>query len=796
MLKILRNLFYCGLVLGILLLVALFLYAHKLERDYNLAEELDGSLWALPARVYARPMELYDGAKVSLADIENELNLLKFQKLKNDEDQVLLLNQYQILEEKNEDGNFIVVNYYADSFQFWDELVDARNIKVYFNKNNLNEVFRVDNVSTLEDNIDYERLNPLHIASIYPQHKQDRLLVRLDEVPPILIDTLLSLEDRNFYSHYGVDFRGIARAFYVTVIQKSGKQGASTITQQFIKNHYLSNEQTISRKVKEILMAFMLEKHRTKEQILEAYLNEIYLGQDGQRAIHGFGLASEYYFNKKLMELDLHEIAMLLALVREPSIADPRKRPEYALQRRDFILQKMYDHYLIDERTLNLAQSLPLDVVSKDITSDRLKFPHFVDLVFQQLAEEYSKEDLTRDGLIIFTSLDPQIQQKVQQALSDTVAKIEVSNGLSRKKTKKNPNPKPFLQGATIVTDIATGEVVAISGSRVANELGYNRALHAKRQVGSILKPAVYLSALEYPNDYNIHTPLSNRAIKGKWSPRNFTKDFVGGFVPLDRSLIKSLNIPTARIALNLGIEDIISTLNRLGMKTKFKPYPSLSLGAVELNLLEMAQMYETIANDGYLTPVRSIREIITADGTPIKRFETQSIQAIFPGPHYLLVSIMQRIPTEGTAKGLYDKSFPSSLNIAGKTGTTDNYRDSWFAGFSGNYVTIAWVGNDDNKPTKLTGGKGGMVLWKEVMKQLDLKPLQLKQPEEIVFKNVHPSNHRMLAGSYCSGRRMPFIKGFEPIHYQNCKAPPPPKPVNDDDGDGWAEVEKPVFAE
>ena len=761
MLRLIRNTFYFLIIIGIFGCVLLFMYALKLEKEYHLDDRtLDGALWSVPARVYARPLEIYRGATLSADDLINELRLLDYREVANLSD----IKQYR------RDGD--TVEYYAQPFAFWDGARPARKMQIRFNKD---KVADVQNLTTLEEEV-LERLDPLRIASIYPAHKQDRVLVDLDDVPPVLVDSLIAIEDKNFWKHPGIDPRGLARSIYVTYIQKGGKQGASTLTQQFIKNHYLSNEQTLSRKLKEMLMALVIEYHNDKKTILEGYLNEIYLGQDGQRAIHGFGLASEYYFNKELKDLGLHEIAMLIGLVREPGNADPRRHPDYALQRRNMMLSLMQQNGLISDTDMKLAQSLPLDVVNAETQRDRVRFPAFVDLVYQQLGEHYKPEDLTKDGLNIFTTLDPLIQQKTQKALSGALPTLEKRNGL-----KAN-----FLQSAAVVVNTANAEVLSVVGSRVANEQGYNRALYSQRNIGSVVKPMVYLAAVEYPQIYTLATPLDDSPLNYKqggttWSPKNYDKRSRGK-VTLQESLIRSYNVPTARIALDIGIKDVTGTMQRLGARADLPNYPAVSLGAVSMNAFEVAQMYETFASGGYLIPLRSIREITTQDGTVISRFDLKAVKAIEPGPHYLIVSTMQEIPRRGTATALKEKISPS-LNIAGKTGTTDSYRDSWFAGFSGNLLSVVWVGNDQNKITKLTGGTGAMRVWMDIMKALPNEPLELKKPEGIVTRMVDKYSGA-LAGQGCAGRaaEFAFIAGSEPTHYQSCAAP---KPAAQDDDEG-----------
>lgn len=761
MLRFFRNTIYFIIILGIFSCILLFLYAMKLEKDYHLDDQdLGGALWSMPARVYARSMELYRGAPISANDLENELQLLDYSKV----EEVIEPQQYY-----RHDNS---IEYYTPSFTFWDGTRSARRIQVSFADGKVTDV---QNLSTFTEE-PLARLDPLRIATIYPSHKQDRLLVDLKDVPPVLIDALIAAEDRNFWKHPGIDPRGLLRSFYVTFIQKSGTQGASTLTQQFIKNHYLTNEQTLARKIKEILMALVLEHHSKKKDILEGYLNEIYLGQDGQRAIHGFGLASEFYFDKDLKDLGLHEIAMLIALVREPGLADPRRHPEYALNRRNMMLDLMYERGLISIQDAELAKTLPLDVVDSETTRERVRFPAFVDLVYQQLYQHYKPEDLTKEGLNIFTTLDPQIQQKTQKSLSDALPVLEKRHGLK----------KHFLQSAAVVVSTNNAEVLAVVGSRIPNEQGYNRAISAKRNIGSVVKPMVYLAAVEYPQIYSLATMLDDSPLKYKkngetWAPKNYGKNNHGR-VMLQESLIKSYNIPTARIALDLGIKDITDTMKRVGARDNLPNYPSISLGAVGMSAFEVAQMYETFANGGYLIPLRSIREITTQDGTVVNRFDLTPIEAIKPGPHYLIVSTMQDIPRRGTAVAMKEKISPS-LNIAGKTGTTDNYRDSWFAGFSGNILTVVWVGNDQNKTTKLSGSTGALRVWMDVMKNLPNEPLILKIPDGIITRTIDKQTGA-LAGQGCGSRavKVPFIEGSQPTYYHSCAVPRPAPAVEPDD--------------
>lgn len=753
MLRIIRNFCYFSLLLFLFGIALAWAYAIKLEKHYHLDDiASSGVLWSMPARVYARALELYVGKPFTPERLVRELELLGYE----DTAEVIRPEHY------HRQGDTVV--YYAPQFHFWDVPRDSRRMQVRFTNG---KISALADLSTLE-NVALERLNPLRIASIYPQQREDRILVKLKEVPKVLIDGLIATEDRNFWNHPGIDPKGLVRSIYITYIKQEHLQGASTLTQQFIKNHYLSNERKFARKIKEMLMALVLERHASKEEILEGYLNEIYLGQDGRRAIHGFGLASEYYFNKDLDELGLHQIALLLALVREPGHADPRVHPEYALKRRNLMLQVMKSRGLIGEQDEHLAASLPLDVVAKEHTSERIRFPEFVDLVYKQLYQHYSRKDLTNQSLNIFTSLDPLIQLDAQKAVSEELTKLETDKGLQRN----------FLEGAAVVVDVESAQVKAIVGSRVPGRQGFNRALSAKRQIGSLIKPAVYLSALEYPSRYTLSTLIDDSplvySINGKtWSPQNYARKNHDLVLLID-ALVHSYNISTARIALDLGLEDIVATLKRIGSRDGIRPYPSLALGAVQMTPLEVAQIYETFADGGFFQPLRSIREITTTRGEVVRRFDISSVRAIEATPYYLLLDAMQQVTSRGTARAIY-RHFDANYRFAGKTGTTDEYRDSWFAGFSGNYLTVTWVGNDQNHSTHLQGSRGGLPLWVAIMKGLSLEPLVLHRPDGIVMAGID-KNSGLLAGQGCYYSdqvvELPFIVGSEPREYSDCYLP------------------------
>ncbi|MEZ5590344.1 MAG: penicillin-binding protein 1B [Gammaproteobacteria bacterium] len=725
--------------------VALTVYMTDLNK--TITQQFQGKRWALPARVYARPLQLFPGAEISADQLAQEMELLP----------------YRVSQRLNQPGTFFrrgdnAFDLYTRSFAFWDGEEPSRQVRLKFADGVLSGIESLDGHEAPA----LMRLEPAEIAGIYPTHGEDRVLVRYQDLPPVLVDTLIAVEDRAFYNHFGIDPKGILRAALANLRAGRIEQGASTLTQQLVKNFFLTNERTVERKVNEVLMALLVEWHYSKEEILEAYSNEIYLGQDGSRSIHGFGLASRFYFDRTLNELDLHHIALLVGIIKGPSKYDPRRNSELALERRGVVLDIMVEQNLISAEDAAIAKAMPLDV-TPGVPRGRGHYPVFLDLVRRQLRENYRDEDLTSEGLKVFTTLDPRIQALTEEALIKTLPKLD----------KKAKLKAGTLQVASVVADTQTGEVRAIVGGRDSRLDGFNRALDAKRPAGSLLKPAVFLTALESPQEYTLSTLLNDnkltyRPSQGKpWEPKNYDKRYHGN-VLLQDALARSYNIATARLGLELDVMRVVQTLQRLGLQQELKPYPSLLLGAVDVSPLEVTQLYTTFASGGYRIPLRAITEVTAASGQPLPRQYSLSLEkAIQPEPAFLIIKAMQKVARDGTAK-LIAKELPD-FGIAGKTGTTDDLRDSWFAGFSGNLLTVVWLGRDDNKPANLSGSTGALPLWLSIMKNLPLVPLELTEPVGITYALVDPKNG-LRANKSCSGAiKVPFINGSEPAQWSNC---------------------------
>jgi len=747
-------------LLALLLGVALF----TLYLDWRVTAEFAGRRWALPGRVYARPLELFPGARVSATQLAQELQWLSYrQGLDGDEPGRF---------ERRGDEIELVTR----PFTFWDGAQPARALRLRFGADGVDELYDRGANAPLE----LARLDPLLIGGIYPAHNEDRLLVKLADAPPALIQALLAMEDRRFYAHLGVDPRGTARALVATLSGR-GVQGGSTLTQQLVKNFFLTPERTLKRKATESLMALLLELHYGKDDILEAYLNEIYLGQDRNRAIHGFGLAAQFYFGKPLERLALPESALLVGLVKAPALYDPHRHPARARARRNLVLNEMRDLGLISPEQALHARAAPLGVTAKPGIGTS-PHPAFLELVRRQLRQDYDEADLRSEGLMVFTTLDPHAQRAAERALASRLARLD----------RGRRHDAPPLEGAVVVTSTTTGEVQALVGGRDVRYQGFNRALDASRPVGSLLKPAVYLAALSHPERYTLVTPLSDERFVWKsrgapdWEPENYDRQFHGN-VPLRTALAQSYNVATARLGTELGIPRVLDTVQRLGVERPLPPYAATLLGAVPLTPFEVTQMYQTVASGGFRVPLRAIREVLTADGQPLTRYALSVEQAYEPAPVYLVTAAMQDVVREGTARGLAG-FVPPDLHAAGKTGTTDELRDSWFAGFTGDYLAVTWVGYDDNRPARLTGASGAMTVWGELMGALAREPLLPPPPENIEIVTVDPRNG-LRAGFGCDGAlELPFIAGSAPAERSDCDSGPalPLEPIREKTKSWW----------
>jgi penicillin-binding protein 1B len=683
------------IVLGLLVIVLGAIAALWITHlDRVVTREFQGRLWSIPARVYAAPLELYVGAPVSANDLEQELRGLHYRR----GDPAAGSGIYQRV------GNAFDIQ--ARRVRFIDELRAPERVSIHADNTSITGM-RLANGADLP----VFRLDPPVIGSVFPIHGEDRLVVAPADVPPLLRSGIKLIEDRRFDEHHGVDPLGMLRATWANVRAGRVVQGGSTLTQQLVKNYFLSDEQTFGRKATEAVMAMRIEAHYSKEDILVAYLNEVYLGQDGARAIHGFGLGSEYYFAKPLGELEPAELALLIGLVKGPSLYDPRKHPDRALARRNLVLKEFAEARLIDAQTAKRALASPLGLRPPGGTY----VPAYIDLVRRHLKRDYAEADLAAAGLSVYTSLDLRAQAAAERALTQDLQRLDARAHVRTE----------HLEGAVIVVEPNSGDVVAVVGGRDVDASGFNRALDARRPIGSLVKPAVYLTALE-SGRYTAASLIEDAPIELKladgsvWAPQNFERQ-VYGQVPLARALAESMNLATVRLGLDLGLPKVAATLQELGLESAPTLNPSLLLGTVEMSPLEVVQVYTTLADGGFRTRLRAVRAVLDEQGRPLKSFKVQVEAVAPPAAVYELDRMLMLVPTHGTARDAA-AHLPHGLVIAGKTGTSSDTRDSWFAGFTGSYLSVVWVGYDDNRETGLTGAAGALPVWADTM--ASLKPL------------------------------------------------------------------------
>ena len=677
---------------------------YYLYLDHLVTRQFEGRRWTLPAHVYAAPLELYTGLPLSQADIRHELERL----------------QYRRVERLDRPGTYRQQGARIDvalrPAAFADEARSAFILTIQCGAAAIEGL----RDSTGKD-LPIVRLEPLMIGSIFPIHGEDRVIVTPNEVPPLLPAALKAVEDRKFDRHHGVDPEALLRALWVDMRAGQFEQGGSTLTQQLVRSYFLDPRRAVSRKVQEAIMAFALESHFGKADLMNAYINEIFLGQDGDRAVHGFGLASQFYFGKPLAELDLSEIATMVAIVRGPSYYDPRRHPARAQARRDLVLKLMADQGVVSGKAAQTATGKPLGVLARGVGS---YYPGYLDFVRRVLRRDYREEDLTKAGLRIYTSLEPRAQEQAELALDREPTRLD-----------RGKYATAELEGAVVVTTPQSGDVIAIVGGRNVGFNGFNRALDGRRPLGSLIKPFIYLSALE-TGRYHAATviqdaPLQIRLANGQqWRPENFTRQTYGP-VPLVRALAESLNLATVGLGLDVGLPKVAKTLQLFGLDRPVPQVPSMLLGAVDITPLEAAQLYNGLANGGFRNPLRAVRAVISDDGKAVKAFPIQATPVAPPDAVYAVDRMMEQVMERGTGRPAR-ALLPADLVVAGKSGTSSDLRDSWFAGFSGSHAIVVWVGYDQNLPTGLTGSTGALPVWARLMAALQETSWDAPMPESL----------------------------------------------------------------
>ncbi len=609
-------------------------------------------------------------------------------------------------------------------------------------------------------------LQPELISNVINKNREKRRFVAYRDLPRVLVDAVLASEDRRFFSHRGIDPIRIVSALMVDIRAGDKVQGASTLTQQFVKNYFLTPERTWKRKLTDAYMSILLEQRFSKEEIFELWANEVYLGQRGSFSIVGFGEAAEAFFDKNIMTVTLGEAAMLAGIITAPNRYSPLRYPSKAKQRRDLVLDLMSEYGMITPQQQKEAKEQPLSIKPSNILnySDA---PYFVDYLQDLLVEQLGDDSLSRSQYKVYTTLDMDLQQAAFESIRDEI--VSLDEHFAQGKEAIAPGT---VQASLIAVDPRNGEVLAMVGGRNYGVSQFNRITQSRRQPGSIFKPMVYAAALETAGTsatpLTPATPLLDEPTPFEfedllYEPRNFKDEYLGR-VTMRQAITKSLNNATIRLAERVGFSPIVKLAHRLGLNEAIKPYPAMAIGAFEVTPLEMVRSYTAFANGGILSPLMPIRTVLDSQGSRIAALpEAEQKRVLSPQVAFMLTSLLQSVMNEGTGSGVRAAGF--SLPAAGKTGTS---RDGWFAGYTPDLLCIVWVGFDDNSELTLSGAQSALPIWASFMKRAaKLRPLSGEEfpvPEGIAQVEIDPTTG-LLATDTCLEREFEYyIKGTEPV--------------------------------
>ena len=703
------------------IVVAVLVAAYGVYLDQKIRSRIDGKVWELPAAVYGRMVNLEPDMQIS----------------KNEMVRLLNATQYRQVSAMTRPGEYTVqansIEMIRRPFDFPDSKEGQVRARLTFDGDHLETIENMEN----NRQFGFFRLDPRLITMLQSANGEQRLFVKRSGFPDLLVDTLLATEDRHFYEHDGISLYSIGRAVLANLTAGRTVQGASTLTQQLVKNLFLSSERSYWRKANEAYMALIVDARYSKDRILELYMNEVYLGQSGDNEIRGFPLASLYYFGRPVEELSLDQQALLVGMVKGASIYNPWRNPKLALERRNLVLRLLQQQNVIDQELYDMLSARPLGVQPRGgVISPQ---PAFMQMVRQELQAKLGDKVKDLSGVKIFTTFDSVAQDAAEKAATEGIPAL--------KKQRKLPD----LETAMVVVDRFTGEVRAMVGGAEPQFAGYNRAMQARRSIGSLAKPATYLTALSLPNQYRLNTsiadaPISIRLPNGQtWSPQNDDRRFSGQVMLVD-ALTRSMNVPTVNLGMALGLPAVVDTWTKLGApKNQLNAVPSMLLGALNLTPIEVAQAFQTIASGGNRAPLSALRSVIAEDGTVLYQSYPQAERAVPAQAAYMTLWTMQQVVQRGTGRQLGAK-YPG-LHLAGKTGTTNNNVDTWFAGIDGGQVTITWVGRDNNQPTKLYGASGAMSIYQRYLANQTPTPLVLTAPEDVVDMGVDSNGNFVCSG-------------------------------------------------
>ena len=724
--------------------------AHALlEIDREVVARFEGRRFSVPSRVFSAPLIVYPGTEWQRIDLSDWLRRLGYRA--QPEGGSLLPGRYQWLPGR--------LHVHLRAFDHPLRPEPAREL-----------TFRLASglIESIEDartgaEVDVVVLEPEPVSAFLGEDREQRDLVELETVPPHLVHAIFAVEDKRFEEHHGIDPRRVVGALLANIKAGRVQQGASTLTQQLVKNFFLTPERTLERKLREAAMALVVEARYTKREILQAYLNEIYLGQRGSTQVHGVGEAARLYFGKGAAQLTLAESALIAAIIQSPNRISPHRRAELAVARRDLVLELMLeqDRIAAGEYEAALAEPLQLASVSQDDGESR----YFLDALSQQLPDVYDADVLRSEGLRIYSTLDPRIQRAAARALRAGLARIEGQLPAA-------PDDAAPLQGCLLSMRPQTGEVLALIGGRDYGQSQWNRCVQARRQVGSVFKPFVYVAALDPGSGPEItladtleDSPLEIAGPYGSepWRPENYDHRFRGP-VSVREAVERSLNVPAARLGERVGVARVAAVAHALGITSPLPLVPSLALGTAEVAPIEIARAYATLANGGRRPTPRMFVDVVEASGLAKENRPLQgSLPVLDPAVAYLAVSLLEGVVDRGTARRVRAEGMRGP--IAGKTGTTDDEFDLWFVGFTPELVTVVWVGFDEPAPVGLPSSRGALPIWTDFMD--DILGLQIRghfaRPLGVEELAIDPSSGALALPGCPRSEAEIFIKGTGP---------------------------------
>jgi penicillin-binding protein 1B len=729
---------------------------------------LHGERWMVPARIYAQPVSLRTGLPLSPDDLVKILNGLRYEQ----KDKI-----------PEAPGEFVVG---ARTVVFNPRPVagdgPGEPVAVMFEKTAIRDMRGLSSKRSYPA----VTLEPELITYLFDESREKKRIIKYEELPDHFAKAVLAIEDRRFFSHPGLDPIRIVAAAIRNARAESYIQGGSTITQQLVKNFFLTPERTIRRKLQEALLAFVLERRAEKKDILELYLNEVYLGQVGSFSIHGVGEAARMYFHKDVGNLTLSEAALLAGMIQSPNPFNPYRHPQRARERRNQVLKAMVEAGFIDAATADKAMAEPVKVEAPSI--DTAEAPYFIDLVKAQLNQRYDEKDLATQNLTIYTSLDLPLQIVAQQVLTTGLDRVE-------KMIRRKRSPEP-LQGALIAVEPSTGAVLALVGGRSYGTSQYNRATQARRQPGSTFKPFVYLAAFEATFDDPSLPPITPATVvedapttfifgNREYRPENYEGNYMG-YVTLRKALNHSLNNATVKVAEMVGYDRVANLWNRkLGMPNQVQPYPAVALGAFEATPLEISTAYNVLATGGQKVEPTTVLSVIDEHDVTLQQHSASAPRVVRPESAYLVTNMLRTVLINGTAAAARSMGLPYDADAAGKTGTTNDLRDAWFAGYTPEILCVVWVGYDDNSPINLSGAKAALPIWVDFMKgalagrKLGHFPVPAAN---IVFVSIDPQTGLLATPACPSTYSESFVAGTEPQEYcswhQGSYGEPLPEPT------------------